>query len=1062
MNICTCKLTKSVASTATFLLLILATALTGTLRCWAAAGVQLSPSLGPAPALQSVPSAEGVGQTPGVSMKLSHQTLSMHSMSSTSVVVTVTPTGGVSIPASAAGAAASVVSGLPVGVLASWSQPTVASGVVTWTLTLTGTPSAVASSATLNLSAQVADANSGAVYAASEGILLAVSFTAPTLTFSPALTQVPVVQGTNATDTFSFIGGGSFQGNVSLSISGLPSTVTASWSSSSVALNSLSGSSVLTLNASTTATVNQYSFTVVATGDGLTVSKNFSVQVQQAPGLTMKLSHQSLSMQSMTTTSVVLTATPIGGVVIPAGAAGASAAIISGLPTGITAAWSGPVVSGSSVAWTLTLNGTPNAIASAGSLNLATQVTDANTGIAYAASAAIPLSVSFTAPTLNLSTATTHVPLVQGASASDLFTLTSGGSFQGNVTMAVSGLPSGVTGSWSSSTVTPASGTGSSTLTLVASPSAISNWFSFTVTATGDGLTATQSYVVEVKPSTGVQIQLSQTSLSIEPQGTATLSVTATPVNGISVAAGAVGASAAIASGLPGGVTAVWSTPTMTTSGAVNWTLTLTAETSAATSSDPIKLAVQITDQSSGLVYATSPSFTLLVSLLANVSIGNTPGAAISPTFMGLSQEWNDAQSTMGDAATGVNAIYRQLLTNLTSYGSGPINLRIGGDSTDATGEPTSTTITPFVELAEAMGAQFELGVNLGSNNVNLATDQATAYVSQMPSGSLLALEIGNEPDEYYKNGLRPATYTVQNYFSDFLTWQQNITPVLPSGTKLMGAAWAFLGTLQANAQNFAIANSASLNLFSQHSYVTSPSNNPAGDFLLTPAAATSVPSQVAAAVIASHAQGLPFRMGETGSVSDGGLQSISCSFSSALWAIDSMFQYVNVGVDGVNWFATNGSFNSPFFFTNTTSKGIITHTLNAINPLYYGLVFFQEATQNGSKLLPVALSTPANLTAWATVDSSETPRLTLINKDEALTGTVNINVPGYSQATVLRLAAPSYSSTAGVTFAGQTFDGSPDGKWQGTQAAEAIEGANGVFQLTMPTTSAALVIFTK
>ncbi|MGD0940010.1 MAG: glycosyl hydrolase family 79 C-terminal domain-containing protein [Terracidiphilus sp.] len=549
--------------------------------------------------------------------------------------------------------------------------------------------------------------------------------------------------------------------------------------------------------------------------------------------------------------------------------------------------------------------------------------------------------------------------------------------------------------------------------------------------------------------------------MTIEPQGTASLSITATPINGIKVPSGASGASVSVTSGLPSSITASFSQPTVTGSGAVVWTLTLSANTAAQTGSNSLQLAVQITDATSGIQYSSSQNLSLLVSLMANLSIGATPGRAISPTFMGFSHEWNEAQCMMGSTATGVNLIYRQLLKNLTAYGSGPINLRVGGDSTDNSGEPTATTAEPFAEVANALGARFTLGVNLGSDNVTLATNQAQAYMSQMPAGSVEAIEIGNEPDLYVTEGIRPPTYTVQDYFSEFGTWNANITPVLPSGTKLMGPGWSAAGMLS-NVQTFESQEAASLAVFSQHAYATSPVDNPAQDFLLSPSAATAGPSAVASAVATTHSYGLPFRMGELSSISDAGVAGISNAFESALWSMDTMFEYANVGVDGVNWEASNGNYDEPFTFGNTTLSGITTYTLNSVAPLYYGLLLYQEATQNLAHLLPVTLSTPANLKAWATLDASGTPRLVVINKDESQEGNVAINLPGYTGASVIFLTAPSYSSTSGVTFGGQTFDGSADGTVQGNRTVETIQGTDGLFQLPMSVTSAALVTFTK
>lgn len=445
----------------------------------------------------------------------------------------------------------------------------------------------------------------------------------------------------------------------------------------------------------------------------------------------------------------------------------------------------------------------------------------------------------------------------------------------------------------------------------------------------------------------------------------------------------------------------------------------------------------------------------------ATVSIGTTAGTQIPTSFMGLSHEWGTAQTIMGDSATSVNSIYRQLLNNLTAYGSGPIILRIGGNSTDVTGEPTATTVQPFAELAKALGTHFYLGVNLGSDNVNLATDQAQAYLSQMPAGSVEAIEIGNEPDNYASSGMRTAPYTFQDYVTDFNTWKASISPLLPSETHLMGASWGSTSMLS-NIQAYDSNEASALTPFSQHYYVASGKAANPDDILLTPSSATVGPNAVAAAVITTHDFGLPFRMGEMNSLYCGGETGISDAFESALWAVDVMFEYASVGVDGVNWHVGNGGAYAAFEFTVQSSGTSTTYSLESVRPLYYGLLFFQAATGNNAHLLPVTLSTQANLKAWATVDASNTPRLVLINKDETSTGTVVVTLTGYNHAQVLRLSALSYQSTSGVTFAGQTFDGSTDGTIQGTQTVEAIDGVNGVFQIPMPITSAALVIFTK
>jgi hypothetical protein len=277
-----------------------------------------------------------------------------------------------------------------------------------------------------------------------------------------------------------------------------------------------------------------------------------------------------------------------------------------------------------------------------------------------------------------------------------------------------------------------------------------------------------------------------------------------------------------------------------------------------------------------------------------------------------------------------------------------------------------------------------------------------------------------------------------------------------------MGPSCGYIEWLS-DTQSYDSAEAGALTTFSQHYYVANGLADNPDDILLTPSASTSGPNEVSAAVVTTHLYGIPFRMGEINSLYNGGEPGISNAFESALWAVDTMFEYANVGVDGVNWHTGYCGCGYDAFGFDTRSSGATTsYVLTSVNPLYYGLLFFQAATGNGAHLLPVTLSTQANLKAWATVDASGTSRLVLLNKDENSTGAVDITLSGYSHAQIYRLTAPSYLSTSGVTFAGQTFDGSTNGVIQGTQTIESVDVSDGVFEVPMPITSAALVIFTN
>lgn len=431
------------------------------------------------------------------------------------------------------------------------------------------------------------------------------------------------------------------------------------------------------------------------------------------------------------------------------------------------------------------------------------------------------------------------------------------------------------------------------------------------------------------------------------------------------------------------------------------------------------------------------------------------PGIQIPATYMGLSHEWDGPAVLMGQPGN-TNPIYRQLVKNLLAYGAGPIVIRIGGNSTDSTGEPTANTVAPMAQLATDIGAKFTLGVNLGSDNAQLAVDQAKDYVANMPEGSLDAVEIGNETDLYYENGHRPSSYTFSDYFADFATWRGQIQPLLPKGVKLMGPSWALKESLP-NLPAFLAQEQKNLSIVSQHYYGSGAGTGNPSNYLLQDSAATKGAQAMASSVVLVHNAGLPFRIGEMNSIAGGGQSGVSDAFASALWSVDTLFEFANVGVDGVNFHGISSPY-ALFTCNFAISGGKTTFWLTSVRPEYYGLLLFQQATANGAKLLPVTLTTQANLKVWATLDSKGVVRVVLINKDQTAQGVVNISLSGLGSALVTRLIAPSYQSTSGVTIGGQTFDGSLDGTIQGTAQSEVVTPVGGVYSVAVSPTSAAVL----
>ena len=100
-------------------------------------------------------------------------------------------------------------------------------------------------------------------------------------------------------------------------------------------------------------------------------------------------------------------------------------------------------------------------------------------------------------PGFTLAPSATAVSVSPGAGSTDTITVTDVGGFTGNVTLAIAGLPTGVTATFATNPTT-----GSSLLTFTASNSAAASTSNLTITGTSGALTSSTQLALTVKPAT--------------------------------------------------------------------------------------------------------------------------------------------------------------------------------------------------------------------------------------------------------------------------------------------------------------------------------------------------------------------------------------------------------------------------------------------------------------------------------------------------------------------------------------------------------------------------------
>jgi subtilase family serine protease len=223
---------------------------------------------------------------------------------------------------------------------------------------------------------------------------------------------------------------------------------------------------------------------------------------------------------------------------------------------------------------------------------------------------------SSSSPSFTLSASPSSLTVTQGSSGTSTITVTDVGGFTGSVTLAASGLPSGVTAAFGTNPTT-----GTSVLTLTASSTATTGSATVTITGTSGTLTATTTIALTVSSTTSpaFSISASPTSVTVSQGSSGTSTITITSTGGFD------SATTLSASGLPSGVTAAFSTNPVTppSNGSVTSTLTLTASSSAATGA----ATVTITGTSGSTSHSTTIALTVNTSGTKNFTLSLSPSS---------------------------------------------------------------------------------------------------------------------------------------------------------------------------------------------------------------------------------------------------------------------------------------------------------------------------------------------------------------------------------------------------------------------------------------------------
>lgn len=517
--------------------------------------------------------------------------------------------------------------------------------------------------------------------AAPEGFAL--SSSAGTVTINP---------GGSGTTTIKVTDQAGFSGSVNLSVSGLPSGVTATWST-----NPASVKSVLKLTVGASAVRGSYLLTVTGVSGAIVESTSFALAVN-APGFSLIPSPSNLKIYPGTSGSISVLVSGVGGF-----NSSVNLAVTSGLPAGVTASWvSNPTTGASS----LTLTASDSASANSDAV-----VTITGSSGNQTESATLALIIS--PPLFYLNIVPYPSTIAQGSTVTVSVSAIPVDKFTDTIKLSAPELPPGVTASFNPASIAFGQ---TSVLTLTASGSAPVGTAMAGIEANGSysGTINQFNLTVTAKAAPSFTIGLAQSSLTVVQGTFGTDGVTVTPQNGFT---GKV--NLAITSALPGGVSATFapsstagssqltvSASSAATAGFYTLWITGTSGTQSTTASifltvnPPPSFSLSVSPGSSNLVQGSTTTDTVTVMPQSGFT-GTVKLAVTSGLPSGVSASFSP-NSTTGTSTLTLGASYSvpagtYPMTIAGSSGGRTVTTTIPLNVAAAVTVPTSTvlTITP-------------------------------------------------------------------------------------------------------------------------------------------------------------------------------------------------------------------------------------------------------------------------------------------------------------------------------------------------------------------------------
>jgi Glycosyl hydrolase family 79, N-terminal domain len=348
-------------------------------------------------------------------------------------------------------------------------------------------------------------------------------------------------------------------------------------------------------------------------------------------------------------------------------------------------------------------------------------------------------------------------------------------------------------------------------------------------------------------------------------------------------------------------------------------------------------------------------------------------------------------------------------------------------------------------DFLDATGWNLIFGLNMGTGTAEDAAAEA-AYVRDVVGSKLIAFQLCNEPDLFFRNGIRKQDYNAAQFGDEWKHFYDVIRARVPN-TPFAGPDTAYNNSwLVPFAQRF----KKEARFLSQHYYAEGPPTDPSMTIerLLKPN--PKLQEEFDGMQKTMQETGLPFRLAETNSCHQGGKPGVSDTFASALWGADLMYQLASAGGMGINFHGGGYGWYTPI--AGTGEDGFVAR------PIYYGMLLFEQA--GAGQLVETqleGLDQAPLLTAYGLRTENGKLKVAVFNKNLDRGVRLIINAGQVAGAKLLVLRAPRVDDTTDVTFGGAPVGA--NGAWAAARE-ETLPAQSGSVVVDLTASSAALISF--